>query len=392
MGRASELATGRAAVPEPPGPGVGTADGLRVGNSPAALPPGLRLDVELPLPPMVGRVPTGSDEMVVLPVPAVLPAGVVVEDEDEDDGDDEDVALALWLRGTPTLTVGSRVRPVAPAVTVNCTEVSEVALAGTATWARTWRAVDPEKTVPSVQAADPSSLPQPKVNFGVWPAGAAVSWRTAFGTFPFCAHALTTHCTVWPGLPLDWLLCRPTHRLLTGELAAKRAVRAAGAGDGVPAVPTSVVAGVSWGEAGGDAGSVPVSVDAEVASEAGWEVAGAWADVVAAVAGVVAGAGVVGAVVVGAVVGVVGVGVGVGVGDGCSGWQLEMVGLDVTVPVMVPGVLPLAARLSGAMKPLAASPAVVASMMPPAMRPIETGRTRAKHMEDPARDARCSTT
>ena len=151
MGRASEFATGRAAVPcpEPPGPGVGIADGSRVGNSPAALPPGLRLELEpLLAPGMVGRVPTGSWETLLPPDPAVVPAGVVVEDDD--------VEPALRSRGIATLTDGSRVRPVAPAVRVSCTEVSEVALAGTAIWAVTWRSVDTEKTVPRVQDAVPS--------------------------------------------------------------------------------------------------------------------------------------------------------------------------------------------------------------------------------------------
>jgi len=57
------------------------------------------------------------------------------------------------------------------------------------------------------------------LNAGVWPAGAAVSTRTAFGTSPFCAHALTTHCAVWPAWTLDCMLCKPMHRL-AGVLAA----------------------------------------------------------------------------------------------------------------------------------------------------------------------------
>ena len=158
----------------------------------------------------------------------------------------------------------------------------------------------------------------------------------------------------------------------------------------------SVAAGVSDGEAGGDAGTDPPADDegTSEAVDAPADVGAVVAGSVVVVAGVVTGAGVVG---VGVGVGVVGVGVGVvgvgvGVGAGFSNWQLVTTGLGVTVPVTVPpGPLPVAAWLNGAMTPLTARPAVVASMMPPATRPIETGRTRTKHMEGPARDARCST-
>lgn len=93
--------------------------------------------------------------------------------------------------------------------------------------------------------------------------------------------------------------------------------------------------------------------------------------VVALVAGVVVGGGVV----VGA----------------CIGSHCETVGVELTVPVTVlPGELELSARgaltaatearLCGASAVLTTSAPVVDSKIPPAMRPIDTGRTRAKHM------------
>jgi hypothetical protein len=104
------------------------------------LPPGLTLDVEPPPVPTVGRGPTGSCETVLPPVPEL----VVEVDVDVDVDVDVVIGAVLPLAGIEMLTDGSRVRPVAPAVTVSCTEVSEVALAGTAIWPMTWRAADPE--------------------------------------------------------------------------------------------------------------------------------------------------------------------------------------------------------------------------------------------------------
>jgi hypothetical protein len=179
---------------------------------------------------------------------------------------------------------------------------------------------------------------------------------------------------------LDCMLCRLTHRL--GLEAAKNAERLAGVGDGVLAVPS--VAGVWVGESVDAEGSELVAADEAGTAEVGWveDVAGAVALGVWVVeAGVLAG-GVVGGVEEG-----VGVGVGVGVGGSVSAWQLEIVGLGLKVPVIVPpGPPEVAAMLAGAMNPLTASPAAVTSMTPPANRPMESGRTRAKHMEDPARE------
>ena len=93
--------------------------------------------------------------------------------------------------------------------------------------------------------------------------------------------------------------------------------------------------------------------------------------VVALVAGVVVGGGVV--------------------VEACIGSHCETVGVELTVPVTVlPGELVLSARgaltaatearLCGASAVLTTSAPVVDSKIPPAMRPIDTGRTRAKHM------------
>lgn len=96
-----------------------------------------------------------------------------------------------------------------------------------------------------------------------------------------------------------------------------------------------------------------------------------------------------------------GVGVGVGVGvllgggvddpDAFSGWHCEITGLAFTLP---PEELlaRVAARVAGATAVETRIPVVVARSTPPAMRLSETGRTgrtRAKHMEGPARTLGC---
>lgn len=93
----------------------------------------------------------------------------------------------------------------------------------------------------------------------------------------------------------------------------------------------------------------------------------------------------------------VGVGVGVLLGGGVddpdafSGWHCEITGLAFTLP---PEELlaRVAARVAGATAVETRIPVVVARSTPPAMRLSETGRTgrtRAKHMEDPARTLGC---
>lgn len=100
--------------------------------------------------------------------------------------------------------------------------------------------------------------------------------------------------------------------------------------------------------------------------------------------GVVLLAGVV-VGVVGEGVGVVVVGVGVVVGGGvdagtCTSWHCQITGELVTDPPTPPPGAIVAAMPAGANAALAAKPAVAVKSVPPAMKPIATGRTRAKHM------------
>jgi hypothetical protein len=90
------------------------------------------------------------------------------------------------------------------------------------------------------------------------------------------------------------------------------------------------------------------------------------------------------------------------VAGACIGSHFETVGNGFTVPETVlpgepePGArgAPTAAteaRLCGAIAVLTTNAPVVESKIPPAIRPIDTGRTRAKHMlKDPARALRSS--
>lgn len=103
--------------------------------------------------------------------------------------------------------------------------------------------------------------------------------------------------------------------------------------------------------------------------------------VVVVVAGGVVGGGVVGGGVVGG--GVVGGGVvGGGVVDAgtWTSWHCQITGELVTVPPTPPTGVIVAAMPAGANAALAAKPAAAVKSVPPAMRPIATGRTRAKHM------------
>jgi hypothetical protein len=107
---------------------------LMVGNSPAALPPGLMLDV-VPLPLMAGKLPTGSWE-TVLPDPALA----LVSEVDEL----VEVLVVALLTGTSTDTDGSVLKSVALSVAVSFTEVTAVAPAGMATLAIICRGLEPE--------------------------------------------------------------------------------------------------------------------------------------------------------------------------------------------------------------------------------------------------------
>jgi hypothetical protein len=176
----------------------------------------------------------------------------------------------------------------------------------------------------------------------------------------------------------------------------------------------SSTAGVSLGDVGAGVGSVP-SLDEGVADappdELGLADAVADADGDGVADGVLLGVGVCEGAL-GVLDGVaegdplgdeaeaVGVGVlltgGVGVddADAFSGWHCEITGLSLTLPPegLITPLARVAARLAGANAVQTRIPVVVARSTPPAMRLGETGRTgrtRAKHMEDPARILDC---
>jgi len=132
-----------------PGAGLGTPDGLMVGKRPAAFPPGLRVEpgtvpAPTPPPPMVGRLPTGSGEVLVLapvvPVPVLLlvcvpvlaPVLVPVLAL-------EDLVAAGAVTATAIDSVGFATRPVALPTTVRLTDFTVEAVAGTVTRAMTCR-------------------------------------------------------------------------------------------------------------------------------------------------------------------------------------------------------------------------------------------------------------
>jgi hypothetical protein len=72
--------------------------------------------------------------------------------------------------------------------------------------------------------------------------------------------------------------------------------------------------------------------------------------------------------------------VGGGVAGTFTGWHCQTTGELVTEPPTPPASIAVAARLCGAPAALAARPAVTVRNVPPVMRPIAAGRTRAKHM------------
>jgi hypothetical protein len=164
-----------------------------VGNSPDALPPGLTLDVDPA--PMVGRLPTGSGE-VLLPAPPaptpLAPDPLVPDPLVPDPLPPVPVVCVPALTVIGTDTAGLATRPLALAVAVSLTEVTDVAVAGTVTRALTSLADEAAKTVPRSHDAVRFGL-QPKLNSGTRLVGAADSLIVAPGTSPFSAQALTIH-------------------------------------------------------------------------------------------------------------------------------------------------------------------------------------------------------
>lgn len=111
-------------------------DGLSVGNSEDAFPPGLRVD---PPPLRKGSPPAGSVEVApdgngtVVVVPGDVEPGADDDDDaDDDDADGEAGALgAVTAMGTDAF--GPELTPVPLPVTVSCTDLTEVAVFATAT-------------------------------------------------------------------------------------------------------------------------------------------------------------------------------------------------------------------------------------------------------------------
>jgi hypothetical protein len=176
----------------PAGPDGGDDDGLSVGNSPPALPPGLSVEpepfklFELPEPSRKGRLPTGSGEEVVLEVPVPVPAAEAA------------------FTSIATAACGSVGRWAALPVTFNRTDDTEVSVDGTTTCASSSRCADEESISPRLQDAVPSLLPQPKLNTPDTIVGVAARRTVASGTFPPSVQALTTHRAVWPRSMLVW--------------------------------------------------------------------------------------------------------------------------------------------------------------------------------------------
>jgi hypothetical protein len=202
-------------------------DGFSVGNSPPALPPGLSVEpepfklFELPDPFKKGRFPTGSgvEPVVVLSVP--------------------DPPAEAAFTGIATAACGSVGRWAALPVTFNCTDVTEVSVAGTTTCASSSRWADVESISPRLQDAVPSLLPQPKLNTPDTIAGVAARRTVASGTFPPSVQALTTHRAVWPRSMLVWKRWMATQRLTELEVNGDRwfgSLVTTGSGPGVAAV------------------------------------------------------------------------------------------------------------------------------------------------------------
>jgi hypothetical protein len=138
------------------------------------------------------------------------------------------------------------------------------------------------------------------------------------------------------------------------------------------------LAGVCVGVSVVDGGSVPVAadcVDGVLVSVAVLLVVLAGDDIVGVV---VAG---VGEVVLG--VGEVLLGVGedvLGVGVAATAMHCQTVGLGLTLAARAPDHVADVASACGAMEAVTTRPAAVVSKMPPALRLMAAGRTRAKHM------------
>ena len=139
------------------------------------MPPGLSVGLPPELtgaltPDRAGRLPTDSGEVLVTggPAPTELPepCGPAPLELTEGAG-----AVAAAVTVVAADASGSLARCAALSVAVRRTEVTVVAEVATATFACTWRSAELASSAPRSHEAP--RLPQPKLNVGVRPAGAA---------------------------------------------------------------------------------------------------------------------------------------------------------------------------------------------------------------------------
>lgn len=179
-------------------------DGWSVGNRPPALPPGL--SVGLMVEEIPGRSPTGSGVVVV-----TGNANGLGDVEGLGDVDVDGVTVPEIL--TVADDVGSVGRLVALPVTVNLTDVTDDAVVGTVDSAWSCRRAELASIPPRLHDAVPSSLPQPKLNFGAALDGVARSRTIASVRLPPVVQAVTTHWVAAPRLLLESGVDISTQRL-----------------------------------------------------------------------------------------------------------------------------------------------------------------------------------
>lgn len=253
-GAAEVLATGSV---RPVAEVCGAADdcGLTVGNSPAALPPGLRVDDDVDG--TVGSAPTGSVATGVVDIPA----GVVDAEAGVEGARTGVVDAAARVGGARMVTApdaaGSAIRLAALPVAVRLTEVTVVAVAGTVSCAWSSRIAEVASTAPRSHKAVPSPCAQPKLKVGVpAPEGEAPSCSLTSATLPPVVQASTAQ---WVACPRWRLGCRgatPTHTLTCAVVTAVKTMesppspRAAVVLAVVDAVPLELAGGVVVAVAG----------------------------------------------------------------------------------------------------------------------------------------------
>jgi hypothetical protein len=162
-----------------------------------------------------GRLPTGSGDVVV----SGNANGIGDVDGLVDGLGDVDVdgttVPEIW---TVADDVGSVVRLAALPVTVNLTDFTVDAVVGTVDSAWSCRRAEFACIPPRLHDAVPSSLPQPKLNFGAALAGVACSRTIASVRSPPVVHAVTTHWVAAPRLLLESEADISTQRLTWGLL------------------------------------------------------------------------------------------------------------------------------------------------------------------------------